>query len=396
MIINRILYKMARIITLIFIMALVSCGGAKDDSSSSKPGASKNIDKNADKKSKGKRGEGRKGKGNGRNKRSQGKPGGDEVIINVEAAKVIQGDAISVFRTTTILEADLESAVTSKASGIVLKINFEVGDNIKEGDVLAVLESDPQQLRLESANANYQKSLHNYERAKVLLAKGLANKESVDNLKFETQSLKTNLSQAKLDLEFTKITAPISGVVTKRNIKKGNLIQLNTQVYEIVDFDSLQAVINVPEDKWSLFKSGLEVNFSFTSLTDVIKGSILRVDPIVDSATGTFKVVVDIDDSQQQNYNLRPGLFGKTEIILDKRENTLLVSKDAVIREDETSYLYEVNDDNSLTKRNISIGYEMDDELEILSGISLGKRVVTTGKNNVSEESTVEVIEYND
>ena len=102
----------------------------------------------------------------------------------------------------------------------------------------------------------------------------MANKESVENLKFETRSLKTNLGQANLDLEFTKVKAPISGIITKRNIKKGNLIPLNTQVYEIVDFDSLQAVINVPEDKWSLFKSGLDVNFNFNSFKELVKGHI--------------------------------------------------------------------------------------------------------------------------
>jgi len=377
-------------------MALVSCGGAPNDTQSSKDSVSKKDDKKSDTRPKGKRGEDRKGKGKGRGRGKDSDEKDEAVVINVEAVTIRNGNATSVFRTTTILEADLESAVTSKASGIVLKINVEVGDKVEAGDVLAVLESDVQQLRFESANANYQKSLNNYERAKSLLKKGLANKESVENLKFETRSLKTNLSQANLDLDFTKIKAPISGTITKRNVKKGNLIQNNTQVYEIVDFDSLQAVINVPEDKWSLFKTGLEANFNFTSFVDVIKGTIMRVDPIVDSATGTFKVVVDIDNSQQQNYNLRPGLFGKTEIVLDKRENTLLVSKDAVIREDEIAYVYEVNEDKSVTKRDISIGYEMDDDLEILSGITVDKRVVTTGKNNVSEDSTVEVIEYND
>ncbi|MCF6317735.1 MAG: efflux RND transporter periplasmic adaptor subunit [Proteobacteria bacterium] len=385
---------MTRLIILILVLSLAACGSA--------PGDDKNDGKNIDKKSedssqvdkkkdaKKKNVKGRKGK--------KGKNGEDdeEVIINVEATTIKLGIAASVFRTTTILEADLESAVTSKASGIVLQIQVEVGDKVEAGDVLAVLESDVQQLRYESANANYQKSQNNYQRAKSLLKKGLVNKESVENLKFETRSLKTSLSQAKLELDFTKITAPISGIITKRSIKKGNLIQLNTQVYEIVDFDSLQAVINVPEYKWRLFKKGLDVNFKFTGFDQAIIGSVIRVDPIVDSATGTFKVVMNIDKSQELMSSLRPGLFGKTEIILDQRENTLLVSKNAVAREDQSAYVYQVNDDNSVTKRVIVIGYEMDDDLEILSGIEVDKQVVTTGKNNVSEESTVEVIQYND
>ncbi len=385
---------MTRLIVLILVLSMGACGSAPDDD--------KNDDKNIDKKSdnssevskkkidKKKNAKGRKGK--------KDKNDDDEelVIINVEATTIKRGIAASVFRTTTILEADLESAVTSKASGIVLQILVEVGDKVAAGDVLAVLESDVEKLRYESANANYQKSLNNYQRAKSLLKKGLVNKESVENLKFETRSLKTNLSQAKLELDFTNITAPISGIITKRNIKKGNLIQLNTQVYEIVDFDSLQAVINVPEYKWRLFKKGLDVNFRFTGIEQAIVGSVIRVDPIVDSATGTFKVVMDIDKSQELASNLRPGLFGKTEIVLDKREHTLLVSKNAVVREDENAYVYQVNDDNSVTKRILVIGYEMDDDLEVLSGIEVDVQVVTTGKNNVSEESTVEVIQYND
>ena len=315
----------------------------------------------------------------------------EEVIINVESTQIYSGDAISVFKTTTILEADLESAVTSKASGIVLEIKNEVGDKVMVGDILAVLESDIQRLRFQSAKANYQKVLNNYERAKSLLKKGLANKESVDNLKFETQSLKTSLEQARLDLDFTKITAPISGVITKRNIKKGNLIQLNTAVYEIVDFDSLQAVINIPEDKWNLFKKGLLVNFKFTSLKEITAGEIIRIDPIIDSNTGTFKVVIALKNAS--DYHLRPGLFGKTEIIIDKHENTILVSKNAVVREDSRAYVYEVNADNSVSKRSLTLGYEMDDALEVVAGIEVGTRVVTTGKNNISEDSKVEVIE---
>ena len=379
---------MARLIIFVFtavlILSLASCGREDAGDSSATKGAGKNaqVDKKVDNKKRGKR----TGKGKGK--------GSDEpVVINVEAENVHLGSAISVFKTTTILEADLESAVTSKASGIVLKINVEVGDKVSEGDVLAILESDLQQLGVQSASANYQKSLHNYDRAKVLLKKGLANKESVDNLKFETRSLKTNLDQAKMDLDFTRIKAPISGVITKRSIKKGNLIQLNTAVYEIVDFNSLQAVINVPENKWGLFENNLQVLFNFASFEVPVTGRILRMDPVVDSSTGTFKVVISIDDHQAR---LRPGLFGKTQIVLDKRQDVLLVTKNAVIREDDKSFVYVINADKSVTKSTIQLGYEMDESIEVLAGLEEGQQVITTGKNNVSEESIVEVIEYND
>jgi len=372
---------MKRLIILLFIFTLASCSHDSSQSSSNVSKSKKNKKEKAKKHRKGKKGKDDKE---------------EDIIINVESIRVTRGDALSVFKTTTILEADLESAVTSKASGIVLKINVEVGDHVKEGDVLAVLESDVQQLRLQSAEANYQKSYHNYERAKSLLKKGLANQESVDNLKFETRSLKTNLEQAKLDVEFTKITAPISGVITQRNIKKGNLIQQNTKVYSIVNFDSLQAIINVPENKLSLFSNNLEVLFEFSSSEEIINGHIIRIDPVIDSATGTFKVVIAIDTDEETKHLLRPGLFGKTKIIVDRHKNTLLLSKNAVIREDNKAYVYAIKEDSTVTKQLIKIAYEMDDTLEVLEGLTEDQEVVTTGKNNVTEGTTVEVIQYHD
>ena len=379
---------MKKITLLVLILILSACGKDQADTDQKGVKGTKQVqNKSVDKKGK----KNRKGLNNGKGKKTD-----EEVIINVEAEKIELGDALSVFKTTTLLEADLESDVTSKASGIVLQINVEVGDKVKAGDVLAVLESDVQQLRLQSATANYQKSLHNYERAKTLLKKGLANQESVDNLKFETKSLKTSLEQAQLDLDFTQIKAPISGVITQRNIKKGNLIQLNTAVYHIVDFDSLQAIINVPENKWGLFKRGLVALFDFSSFDRTVKGHILRIDPVVDSSTGTFRVVIALDKSEDNLNGLRPGLFGKTQIVLDKHANVPMLSKNALIREDDKSYVFVVNDDNSVSKTTVNLGYEMDNSIEVLSGLSVDQQVVTTGKNNVSEESKVEVIDYND
>jgi membrane fusion protein (multidrug efflux system) len=379
---------MKKITLLVLILILSACGKQQADTDQKGVKGTKQIQGQDKTTNKGKKiRKGKKGK--------DGK-GDEEVIINVEAEKVVSGDALSVFKTTTLLEADLESDVTSKASGIVLQINVEVGDKVQAGDVLAVLESDVQKLRLQSATANYQKSLHNYDRAKTLLKKGLANQESVDNLKFETRSLKTNLDQAQLDVEFTQIKAPISGVITQRNIKKGNLIQVNTAVYHIVDFNSLQAIINVPENKWGLFKQGLTALFDFASFDRTVMGKILRIDPIVDSSTGTFRVVLALDKTDSNLMGLRPGLFGKTQIVLDKHTNVPMLSKNALIREDDRSYVFVINDDNSVSKTTVTLGYEMDDSIEVLSGLSVDQQVVTTGKNNVSEGSKVEVIDYND
>ena len=85
----------------------------------------------------------------------------EKIVINVETTETALGDAIATFKSTAVLEADRQATVTTKSSGIILEIKVEEGDLVKEGDVMMVLESDTQQLSLNSAKANYDKTLNN-------------------------------------------------------------------------------------------------------------------------------------------------------------------------------------------------------------------------------------------
>jgi len=316
----------------------------------------------------------------------------DKVVINVETSKSFIGDSIATFKSTAVLEADRAATITTKSTGIILDILVEEGDEVKKGEVLLVLESDEQQLNLKSATANYEKSLNNYERAKKLVAKGLTNKEQIDNLKFETQSLKANLDQAKMRLSFTQVKAPFSGTVVKRHVKIGNLVQNGTAVYEIIDFDSLQARIDVPEYQWNTMRPGLKVQFEFEALRQKkISGEVIRVSPVIDVSSGTFGVTIEIENADKL---LRPGLFAKADIVFDERNNVVLVDKNSIIREDELSYVYVIKGEKETDKVLVSLGYEMPTTYEIISGLNAGQNVVTTGKNNLTPDVEVNVVKY--
>ncbi len=314
----------------------------------------------------------------------------EKIIINVEASETRLGEAVATFRSTAVLEADRQATVTTKTSGIILDILVEEGDEVKAGDVLLVLESDEQQLSLNAAMANYEKSLNNLTRAESLLKKGLSNKEQVDNLRFETKSLKAQMEQAKMNLSFTQVEAPFDGMVVKRHVKIGNLIQNATAVFDVVDFDSLQAKISVPEHHWLLMQKGLPVRFQFDAIKNkTIEGEIERIAPVVDINTGTFQVTVTVDNL---DHSLHPGLFAKAEIIYDQRTDVVVVDKNAIIREDEIAYIYELVGNDKVKRTEVSLGYEMKDVIELTDGLSVGQKVITTGKGNLSPDSIVNVV----
>lgn len=316
----------------------------------------------------------------------------DIIVINVETEQSFIGNSTATLKSTAVLVADKAATVTSKTAGIILDIKSEEGDLVKKDDVLLVLESDEQRLALKSATANYEKSLNNLTRAEKLIEKGLTNKEQIDNLRFETKSLKASLDQARMNLSFTQIKAPFDGMVTKRHVKIGNLIQNATAVFEVVDFNSLQAKLDVPEHQWHIMKPGLEVVFNFDAIPNKkIIGEVIRVSPVIDASSGTFEITVSLNNEEN---TLRPGLFAKAEIIFDQRSDVVLVDKDAVIREDELSFVYVVENKKDITKVQVELGYEMPDNYEITSGLAPNQEVVTTGKNNLTPEVEVNVVNY--
>ena len=316
----------------------------------------------------------------------------EKIKINVETTEVGKGEAIAVYRSTAILEADRQATITTKSSGIILKLLAEEGDVVAAGDVVLVLESDEQKLRVQSARANYEKSQNQLERAELLLKRGISNKEAVDNLRFETKALKASLDQAVMDLSFTQVKAPFGGIISKRLVKIGNLVSENTPVFEIMDPMSLQAKIDVPEHHWARIRKELPVRFLFDALPEqVIEGTVERRSPSIDAATGTFTVTVVVENESQF---LRPGLFAKADIIYDQKQDVLLLDKEAVITEDSQSYVYLAVEENKVEKRIVQLGYEMPDTYEITDGLDQGLTVVTTGKNNLTPDALIEIVDY--
>jgi RND family efflux transporter MFP subunit len=309
----------------------------------------------------------------------------------VESAKAKQGVAQAVFNATAVLQADREADVTAKATGVVQSIRAEAGDEVSAGQVLAVLESDEQRLRLQQARANYEKTRNNWLRSKKLLAKGLANAESVSNLKFETQVLKAALDQAQLAFDNTRIKSPIDGTLVKRFIKAGSLVQNGEKAFKVVDFNSLQAIVNVPEMQLQKIHPGLPARLRFDALDGAeVAATVLRVSPAIDEKTGTFTATLAIPDAPVP---LRPGLFARVAIIYDQHPAAVLIDKNAIIREDQSTYVWLVDGDG-VKKQIIRTGYEMPDSIEVVAGLQAGDEVVTTGKNNLSEDASIHVIQY--
>jgi len=223
-----------------------------------------------------------------------------------------------------------------------------------------------------------------------LYEKELVSAEDYERVSAELQGQQAAYDLARLDLEYTSIRAPISGYVSERLIRAGNLVKLHDPVYRITSYDPLLAILHVPEREMSVLHKGLMVSMALDAWPGKeFDGEIIRISPVVDPGTGTFRVTAVIRDGDSM---LKPGLFGRVEVLYDLHENVPVIPRSAVITEDERSHVFVVDEAGSAIRRNVQLGYEREGLVEVLTGVSTGEVVVTAGKGSLSDGAQVEVI----
>ena len=180
----------------------------------------------------------------------------------------------------------------------MVQLLAEEGDQVTAGQVLARIDGDRVRLEAQKQLHQVRKLENNFRRSQELAAQKLVSVEASDQIRYDLESARASYELAKLELSYTNITAPICGVVAQRMVKPGNLIALNAPVFRIVNNSHLEGVLNVPERELARLKAGLPVRMIVDAVPgQVFEGKIDRVSPVMDSGSGTFRVVCAFDNA---------------------------------------------------------------------------------------------------
>lgn len=309
--------------------------------------------------------------------------------IPVEVREPQLGEMVAVYSGTATLEADEEAVVVAKVGGEVKRILVEEGQNVRAGQVLAVLDGDQLRLQLAQSAANLRKLERDYQRNSDLYAKGLIASNAVDNVKSDLDALRASNDIAVLQLSYTEIRAPISGVVAERNIKVGNTIQPNTVVFKVTDLQPLLAYVHAPERELSQLAAGQPAQLGVDALPgQQFIGKIARVSPVIDPATGTFKLTVEVNDPTAK---LKPGMFARIGVVYERRANALQIPRTAIVDNDGQATVFVVNKDKA-EQRDIQTGLANAGTIEVIAGLAKGEKVVIVGQNGLKTGNIVRVV----
>ncbi len=329
-------------------------------------------------------------KGGGDGKDKDGKDGADKgpEAVAVEVANASRRSIAASYNGTAALEARGEAQVVAKTSGIALQVFAEVGQQVKAGQVLVRIDAERATLQVAQSDVQIRKLQANFARAQQLASQKMVSANDLDTLRYDLENARASNRLARLELSYTTVKAPISGVIADRSIKPGNLVQINTPIMRIVDNSRLEATLNAPEREIETLKTGQAVQLMVDALPGkTFEGRIDRVSPVVDAGSGTFRVVCAFEGGGL----LQPGMFARIRINYDQRANALVIPRNALVEDGSEPAAFTVRAGKA-SRVTLKLGNIDGEWVEVLGGLKEGEPVVVAGKSALREGSLVQVI----
>ena len=312
----------------------------------------------------------------------------DEELIPVEVTTIKRGSISDYILLSTNLETEQMADIYSRIQGLVQRNLVEEGDFVKKNQLLATLEADEYKLAAERARLNYFRQKADFDRLTAMFKQDLLSNEEHEQAKYTTDGLKIEWEQAKLNLSYTKIRSPITGVIGDRFTKPGDRIQPTDRLFTVINTNEMIGVVYVPEKELG----NIEKNQVAYITSDNLRGKrfigwVKRVSPVVDPQSGTFKVTIGV---KNKNKKLRSGMFVNAHIVTDTHEKAVLIPKTAIVYENEYMNVFVVKD-SVAHKITLIPGFQDHEKVEALSDINEGDKVIVVGQAGLKDQTRVKI-----
>jgi membrane fusion protein (multidrug efflux system) len=314
---------------------------------------------------------------------------GSHVRTKVEVLEIAPRTLNSYSTYVGHLEPNTKVSISSEIAGVIEDLAVNQGTQVKKNDTLIQIDTKRQLLNKQLNESNYELALNDYERENKLLEKNLTTPAKVSALKNNLDVNRLRLELAALDVEKSRISAPISGVISQQHIEIGEYVRVGSELLEILDLSKVLGIINVPERDIRFIQLHKEVTLNVDALPDEsFIGNVKKIGLEADMQSRTFKVEVLINNPDAK---LFPGMLIRARLLKVKLINQVIIPRYTIQEEEQGSFVYVIKN-NKIVKRIIKVGISVDGEIQVLSGLNFKERLVQTGQQLVSPDELVDVI----
>jgi multidrug efflux system membrane fusion protein len=329
--------------------------------------------------------------------------------VPVVVATARRGDLPVYFNGLGTVTAFNTVTVRSRVDGQIVKINFTEGQTVHAGDALVEIDPRPYQVQLEQAEgqlakdqAQLQDVKVDYDRYQQLFKEGVVPKQQVDTQQAQVgqylgaiKADQAAIDNAKLQITYSHITAPITGRVGLRLVDMGNIVHATdtTGLLVITQLQPIAVIFSLPQDQLSQVMSKLHgaqlpvEAYDRDDTTKIATGKLLTIDNQIDTTTGTYKLKSEFGNEKN---TLFPNQFVNIHLLVDTKHNVTIVPSTAVQRGPQGTYVYLAQKDNSVKIRPVTMALTSGNSVGITKGLQAGDVVVVDGQDKLQDGSKID------
>jgi len=340
-----------------------------------------------------------------------------ERATSVETAVVERGPIALQVRSYGNVKSQDEVSVIPQVSNRISRIYADLGDTVQQGELLAkiydgtILEQIEQaRAQIRQSESTFERDSAQYERQKQLFERDLISatefetaEASYFNSRSQLESARATLAQNLENLKNTEVRSPVRGVVVSRLQEEGDLATTGQALFEIASLIGYENRVFLPVEDWKQVKVGQEVQLRVSSEEEAsARGVVSRKSPQLDPTTGLGEVVITLTDVGSSIY---PGVLTETVITINSKPSAITVPRSALVEKVETiiqpesntielqrSYsVFVAKGDSLAERRELELGIEQGDRIEVLSGLAANEKIVITGQQSLEDGAPIRV-----
>lgn len=320
-----------------------------------------------------------------------------EIPVTVEELKVKSIEEFINTTGTAFPKGEIELKSKISASYFLEKNPstgrlWQMGDKVNIGDVIIRLEDQEyvNSVKMETNQLNLELMESELKKQQSLFEKGGVTQKELKTAEINYENAKTTVATSKLQLEKTRISSPIIGVIVDLPYHtQGTQVEAGLTMVKIMDYKTMYMDVQLPEKYINEIKPGQTVKLTnYTIPEDTILGSVTQLSPAINADTRTFKGTVSIDN---HDLLLRPGMFVKADIVVNRRDSAIVIPKNIILSRQKGKTVFVV-DRGVAAERIIETGLENLTDVEVTRGLARNERIVTGGFETLSNRSKVKII----
>jgi RND family efflux transporter MFP subunit len=337
--------------------------------------------------------------------------GGPRLPMTVELAAVKRADMSESMSVVGNLIGLATVELVPKVSGRLETVAVRLGDRVSRGQLIARVEDQEILEQVKQAQASYEVGAAtirqreadlrlaqtNLDRSRNLYERQLIPRQTFDDTdaRYQAATAQLDLARAqfsqagarldelKINLANTAIVSPVSGFIGKRSLDPGAWVTPSSAFISVVDISLVRLVANVVEKDLRRISKGMPADVTVDAFPgEQFKGRIANIAPVLDPATRTAQIEVEIDN---QAFRLKPGMYAKVDFTVDRRANTLVVPANAIVTVNGKQGVFLPDEGDVAKFQEITVGMMQPDRVEIEAGLAEGTQVVTTGAGALRE-----------